>query len=204
MTFFRAKAVRVSGLPAAMAALALLVPPVAAQESEVPGRAARLAPALERGPEPRRDRVAREAGPAPVRGPAASQSLGEFSDGQGYVLESGPVSFGDVLPGVESEIPGAIRVRVFSDREWVLKLVAITPMQIAGRSEPVPVARLAWRSRRSGGFVPFSDGRPATVARGSRTGGAGELVVVDVRLRLAPADELGRYGCDLKLLLEDG
>ena len=149
-------------------------------------------------------------GPGRAASPGAGRDFLSIStpqaapqEGRWYLLESGPVSFGDVQPDVEKEMPGAIRVRVFSDREWVLKLISASPLIPLDRHDPMPLSRLAWRSRLSGGFVPLAENRPATVARGSRTEGAGELVVIDLRLRFASADEIGRYGCEVRLLLED-
>ena len=187
MRFDESRMARVSRLWIAVVGLGLFPQPPAAQAADPARSAIRPTP---RG--------------VPARTLPISPESEGFPGPRGYVVESGPISFGDVLPGVESEIPGAIRVRVFSDRDWVLRLVAISPLRIVDRSELVPLSRLAWRSRRSGGFVPLTDDRPATVARGSATGGAGEVVVVDVRLRLGPTDEIGRYSCDLRLLLEDG
>ena len=187
MRFLESRTARVKGIGIAVVCLALLPRPAAAQAGVASRSPIRPAP---RGAPTHPLPVPQESEGAPAR--------------RGYIVESGPVSFGDVLPGVGSEIPGAIRVRVWSDRDWVLRLVAISPLRTVERSEPVPLSRLAWRSRRSGGFVPLSDDRSATVARGSATGGAGEVVVVDVRFSLGPSDGIGRYSCDLRLLLEDG
>jgi len=119
-----------------------------------------------------------------------------------YVIEAGVASFGDLIPGSDKYLPAAVRVRVFSERDWVLKLLPASPLLILDRGESVPLSRLAWRSASSGGFLPFDEGSPATIAQGSATGGAGQLVLIDFRMRLDPRDAIGRYGCDFRLRLE--
>jgi hypothetical protein len=192
------------GLWVTAAGLLLLVPSAAAEKRGAPPERDTLrAPARSSPSLPVGDREA-PAPPAAERpSPAISTRSGVPHHGHGYLIESGPVSFGDVLPDADSEIPAAIRVRVFSDRAWALKLVATSQLILLDRHDPVPLSRLAWRSRLSGGFVPLAEDRSVTIARGSLTDGAGDLVVVDLRLRLAPADEIGRYGCVVRLLLDD-
>lgn len=119
-----------------------------------------------------------------------------------FTLESGSVSFGEVSAGTEQELPGAVRIRVFSDRDWIVKLVPAA-LLVSERGEAAPLSRLSWRSAGSGGFLPFQEGRPIPVARGSRTGGAGRMVLVDLRLRLGNADALGRFGCEFRVVLEE-
>jgi hypothetical protein len=197
------RGVRVAlGLPASALAFLLLVQPAAAKGRDAHGRDAEAArPGSLRPSE--EGSAAWQNGGARRPSPATSLPSGEQGDHRSYVLESGPVSFGDVVPGVASELPAAIRVRVFSDRRWSLNLVAASPLVLSDRSEAVSPARLAWRTHLSGGFVDLAENRSATIARGSRTGGAGELVVVDLRLRLAPEDEIGRYNCEVRLFLDD-
>src|SRR5262245_9527534 len=118
------------------------------------------------------------------------------------LLESGPVAFGEVEPGVEVEIPGAIRVRVWSDRTWALTLVPETPPCTDG-VECAPVSRIAWRTARSGRFVPLGTSRPVTFAVGHGTAGGGELVLVDLRLRLESPDPLGHYLATFRARMEE-
>lgn len=118
-------------------------------------------------------------------------------------VESGPVRFGELIPGEPAEIEGAIRTRVHSARPWILELVPYLPLRIVDRGGlPVPQSRLAWRSRETGNYRVFDGVMPVVVARGGATGPAGEVVVVDLRLLLGDNDELGRYECAFNLILE--
>ena len=118
------------------------------------------------------------------------------------LLESGPVSFGEVQPGVDVEIPAAIRVRVWSDRTWALTLAPET-LPCTNGGECASLSRIAWRTARSGRFVPLGTDRPVTFAMGHRTAGGGELVVVDLRLRLESSDPLGHYLATFRARMEE-
>jgi hypothetical protein len=119
------------------------------------------------------------------------------------VVESGPVEFGEVIPGQGSVLPGAVRVRVFAAGPWRLKLVPQTPLRVVDHGgRLVPASRLRWRSADSGGFRPVAENREFVVARGRATGPVGTLVVVDLRMDLESSDELGRYGCSFRVELE--
>jgi len=189
------------GARAALAALVLFAP---AQARE-PGEARH-----ERTPAAREAFVA----PAPLPLPDPGPPLQIPGDGDAsrrpshtarsrYILESGPVTFGSLEPGVASEIPAAIRVRVFSQSDWTLSFVPTSSLRVVEGGESVPLTRLAWRSPISGGFVPVREDGPFTIARGAPTGGAGFLVIVDARLSLAAEDPTGHYACSFRLLLEE-
>jgi len=119
-----------------------------------------------------------------------------------YRLESGPVSFGALVPDVAKELPGGVRARVFADRRWTLNLVPRSPLQANDGGAVVPHARLAWRSGLSAHYVALAGDQPVVVARGEATGPQGRLVVVDLRMQLDANDELGLYECTLDLILE--
>jgi len=122
---------------------------------------------------------------------------------EGYFIETGPVDFGRLLPGVAREIPAAVRVRVFAARDWVLRIAPDSPLRLLdGRGGVVPHSRLSWRAATTGIFSPVEDVRPAVIARGGATGPAGRLVIVDLRMLLADTDDIGQYSCDLRLMLE--
>jgi hypothetical protein len=118
-----------------------------------------------------------------------------------YIVETGPVAFGEVIPDQDSILNGALVVRVFSNRDWRLMLQPNEPLRSLERGRIVPLSRLAWRSRGSGTHAPFQDGVTATVASGPRTSGAGALVAVDLRLRIVDEDPLGAYGTSFRLEL---
>jgi hypothetical protein len=119
-----------------------------------------------------------------------------------FFVESGPITFGDVLPGLETDVPDAMVVRVFSDRQWSLRLVPTTMLLIEGRPELISLSRLHWRSTRGGAFTAFRQNAPVVVASGKATGEAGEVVVLDLRLRLQDEDPLGQYGCSFRVELD--
>lgn len=119
-----------------------------------------------------------------------------------YRLESGPVDFGDVLPGEPAQVAGGIRARVFSEGDWSLSLVPRTALRALDAPRVGDSgARLSWRGELSGDFVPL-DARPVVVAAGAPTGPAGRLVVLDLQLALAESDDLGAYECRLDLTLD--
>ena len=122
----------------------------------------------------------------------------------GFVIESNAVDFGALEPGVPAEMLAALRVRVFAARDWTLKIVPDTPMRLLdGRSASIPHSRLSWRTPATGTFVPLTGPQPKVLARGRTTGPAGQLVVVDLRMQMDDLDEIGPYGCDYRLLLEN-
>jgi len=47
-----------------------------------------------------------------------------------FIIESGAISFSEVIPGKDKDLPGSIAIRVFSDSNWRLKVVATSPLQI--------------------------------------------------------------------------
>jgi hypothetical protein len=117
------------------------------------------------------------------------------------VLESGPVSFGDVLADRNAEVVDALMVRVFSDSDWELHLVPESAMAVATRAEP-SMSRLEWKSPASLRWVGFRTGEHVVVSRGRKTGPSGQLVSVDLRLRLSDRDPVGQYGFNLRLALQ--
>lgn len=121
--------------------------------------------------------------------------------GMRFVVETGPVAFGEVIPDRDSLLNGALVVRVFSDRDWRLMLQPSEPLRSLDRGGMVPLSRLAWRSRGSGRHTPFQDRVAVTVASGPRTSGAGALVAVDLLLRIVDEDPLGAYGTSFRLEL---
>jgi len=120
-----------------------------------------------------------------------------------WVIESGPVRFGDLVPGEGRDLPGAVRVRVYSAGSWTLKLVPQTSLRVLDRgSSIVPTSRLFWRSSGSGGYRPIPANAEVTIARGDTTRTTGETVIVDLRMVLDSNDDLGRYGIDFRVVLE--
>lgn len=116
-------------------------------------------------------------------------------------VESGAVAFGDLVPDQDSELRQAVRVRVFSPGDWVLRLLPDSAVLVGERGAAVPVSRISWRTR-SGPYARLAAGTSPVVARGSRTGGAGELISVDLKIRLDSGDDLGRYAGNFGLVLE--
>ena len=120
-----------------------------------------------------------------------------------WIVESGPVRFGEIVPGETRDLTSAVRVRVFAATDWTLKLVAESPLRVLDRGGAlVPSSRLQWRGAGSGGFRPFPDNGTVVVARGSATRESGTLVTVDLRLDLADTDDLGQYGCSLRVAMD--
>ena len=157
-----------------------------------------------------RERGTRRDDPAPTRKATPSLSLAferrltddDPASPMRLLVESGPITFEDAIEDLDFDRPGAVSVRVFSDRPWALRIVPESRFAAPDGGAQVPVSRLSWRTADRGGFTPFLGGEGATVARGPRTGGAGERVSVDLRLRLGQGDPLGRYQCALRLVLE--
>lgn len=118
------------------------------------------------------------------------------------IIESGPVSFGEVPTDREKAVEDAVMVRVFSDSEWELRLVPEAALAFDGGPEKASMSRLEWRSVGSAQWKGFRSGEPVVVGRGRPTGPSGELVSVDLRLRLNDRDPIGQYGFNLRLLLE--
>jgi hypothetical protein len=110
------------------------------------------------------------------------------------------VTFASAAAGQDAEVPSAITVRVFSSRQWSLRLMPTSPLANADRGESIDWSRLKWRSR-SGKYQPLTSSG-AVVARGQRTGPAGQLVTIDLRLAFGSADSLGSYACTLGIELQ--
>lgn len=120
-----------------------------------------------------------------------------------YELESGPVRFGQVTPGVEKQLPRSVRARVFAESGWTLLLVPRSELTIIdGKGGAVPRSRLSWRSPLSGAYLPLVGEGPVIVAEGPPTGRQGRLVELDLLMRLDGDDELGNYACTFDLILE--
>lgn len=157
------------------------------------------ATAQAREPEParggRRDRSADHRSRGVTRLPAGPLAPTPGADGAGYVVESGPVDFGSLEPGVPRELPAAVRVRVFAGGEWVLRMIADSPLRLIDAAGSFELdSALSWRSASTGTFIPVGGSRPTVVARGVATGPAGQLVIVDLRMVVGDLDGLGRYG----------
>ena len=126
---------------------------------------------------------------------------GPFDD-PSFVVESGPVSFGEVRHDKVTEVPGAIVVRVFSTRPWTLRLEPEAPLSVVDSGTAVPLSRLQWRSGSSSRFQPLQNVGGTEISRGPATSRGGQLVVVDLELQLADTDPTGEYGCRLRLDLQ--
>jgi hypothetical protein len=120
----------------------------------------------------------------------------------GFLLESGAVSFDEVIPGIDVERPGAVSLRVVSDRRWSLELAPDSRLLVSGEAASVPISRLSWRTGPSDRFAELRAGRPVVVASGSPTTGAGVHVSIDLRLRLEGSDPLGHYQTNLQLIVQ--
>jgi hypothetical protein len=132
--------------------------------------------------------------------PGAVAAAGEAN--AWFVVESADADFGEMLPETARELRGAFVLRVHSDRDWELRLVPTGDLEVTGTADRVPLDRLAWRASASGGFEPFRSTAGVTVARGGPTGGAGEVVILDLRLELSDRDTLGRYAVGFRAVLE--
>ena len=182
-------------LSAALAALLLctLAPQAGAREGGTRRRPPKSGSHLRQGPLP-----PEKAAPLPLR-LAADDSVPIGW----YRLESGPVQFGQVLPGIEKDLPGSVRARVFADQGWALRMVPSSPLHVVGgESDLVPHSRISWRSDLTGDYLPFAQDQGIVVARGAATAEPGELVVIDLRMALGPTDALGHYECTFDLVLE--
>lgn len=118
------------------------------------------------------------------------------------IIESGPVSFGEVIAGEKQELTDAVIVRVISDSEWVLHLVQDSATVAGSHATIAPMEMLEWKSAQSLRWSEVRAGIPVAVSRGRRTGPGGEVVPVDLRLRVGDRDALGNYGFNLRLSLE--
>jgi hypothetical protein len=118
------------------------------------------------------------------------------------IVESAPVSFGDVLADRNAELVDALIVRVFSNSDWELRLVPESAVAIAARVESPAMSRLEWKNPASVRWIGFRSGESVVVGRGKQTGPAGELVSIDLRLRLSDRDPIGQYGFNLRLAVE--
>lgn len=118
-----------------------------------------------------------------------------------YEIESGAVSFGEVTAESPSRLDQPVMIRVYSDRNWVLKLVPSSPNFQHATGTPVPVSRLRWRVKGMSRFVPFQWGQTVIVTQGRRTGSAGERVDIDLQLLLDEVDPTGAYDAGFSILL---
>jgi len=119
-----------------------------------------------------------------------------------FIIESGAISFSEMTPGHEKDLPGCVVIRVFSEENWRLKLVATSPLQILDHTDLVPISRLKIRSRATGGFVPFQEARTVLLAQGAKTNPSGDLVLADLRLLLEDEDPVGIYSSYFRVILE--
>ena len=118
-----------------------------------------------------------------------------------FTIESGSISFSEVIPGQDKNLPGSVAIRVFSDGNWRLLLVSDF-LRVLDRVERVPASRLMIRSRAAPEFLQFQEGRPIVIARGIKTNPAGRIVLADLRLRLEDQDPVGIYSSQLRITLE--
>ncbi len=118
-----------------------------------------------------------------------------------WVVESGPIDFGELTPEIGTVVPDAIRVRVFAAGSWKLKLVPRSPFTNLEAGRITPATRLEWRDADAGGYRPFPD-KGFVVASGPATTESGELVRIDLRLTLGSEDDLGHYGLNLGIELD--
>jgi hypothetical protein len=144
----------------------------------------------------------RTAGPGRRAGePPLQRSL--ISPGAAHlVIESGPVSFGEVIAGRSEERNDALSVRVFSDSDWELRLIPESAINTNSRADSPSMSLLEWKHTGSGKWMRLRSGAPVVVGRGQRTGPSGQPVSVDLRLQLSDRDPIGQYGFNLRLSLE--
>ncbi|HUF16968.1 MAG TPA: hypothetical protein VMS12_02860 [Thermoanaerobaculia bacterium] len=124
------------------------------------------------------------------------------SEATHLIVESAAVSFGEVVADRPSEVADALMVRVFSDSDWELRLIPESAIAVAARAENPTMSRLEWKGPSSVRWAGFRPGESVVVSRGRQTGPAGQLVSVDLRLRLSDRDPVGQYGFNLRLVLE--
>lgn len=138
----------------------------------------------------------------PAQGAARRRAPAVMPDSEATVveIESANVAFGIVPPGQRREYPSAIVVRVRSSQPWALRLVATGPLTEKEKGNAVDWQRLQWR-RLPGSFQPFTESG-VVVARGSRTSGAGELIVIDLSLGFGPNDAVGEYSTSFRLTID--
>lgn len=118
------------------------------------------------------------------------------------LVETRSVVFDEVVPGVDTEAPTAVVMRVVSPDPWCLRLRADGWLTGSEGGDSVSISRLSWRSPLSGNFMEFRDDHSAVVACGPPTSGAGSRVAVDLRLRFDVNDALGTYQGYLEPYLE--
>lgn len=133
----------------------------------------------------------------PVTRPAAQAPLQAR-----YVIERADAEFGVVHPGESRELSDALVVRVFSDSGWTLSIVPVEMTISSGVvAEPIGARRLSTRANRTE-WQELNEALPTILARGSATTGAGEQVVIDLRIALEDTDPAGHLGGTLALILE--
>lgn len=108
---------------------------------------------------------------------------------------TGPVDFGELPAASASEISAAVVVRVVSPTDWTLRVVeADSGLNNLSR-------RLRWRVRGSPLFAPLSTVGPTIITRGSATGPAGTIVMIDLKLDTADTDKPGTLATRLSFVL---
>lgn len=119
-----------------------------------------------------------------------------------YVVEKASADFGLVNPGQTAVIDGALLIRVFSENDWILRLAPrVASVSSGSVTERISSSRLALKTGAAGWQV-LRDGVPSVVARGKATSGAGELVILDLKLALEDRDPVGYFGAELELSLD--
>ncbi|MBW3565662.1 MAG: hypothetical protein KY459_13155 [Acidobacteria bacterium] len=119
-----------------------------------------------------------------------------------YVVEKASADFGLVSPGQTAVIDGALLIRVFSEDAWILRLAPrVASVSSGSVTERISSSRLALKTGAAGWQV-LRDGVPSVVARGKATSGAGELVILDLKLALENRDPVGYFGAELELRLD--
>jgi hypothetical protein len=119
-----------------------------------------------------------------------------------YVVEKASADFGLVNPGETAVIDGALLIRVFSEDAWILRLAPrVASVSSGSVTERISSSRLALKAG-AAGWQSLRDGVPSVVARGKATSGAGELVILDLKLALENRDPVGYFGAELELSLD--
>lgn len=109
---------------------------------------------------------------------------------------TGNVDFGELPATNAREISAAVVVRVVASSEWTLRMVeADAGVNSLSR-------RLRWRVRGSRAFTPLSPVRSGIVKRGTATGAAGTIVMIDLKLDAADTDKPGILDTRLAFVLD--
>lgn len=136
--------------------------------------------------------------PAPPKAPPSERPAKH----SWYVVEKASADFGLVNPGQTAVIDGALLIRVFSEDAWILRLAPrVASVSSGSVTERISSSRLALKTG-AAGWQSLRDGVPSVVARGKATSGAGELVILDLKLALEDRDPVGYFGAELELSLD--